>query len=165
MKYLPNSLILKEIAFINYLGNWWTKVAGKNCSTEFSGQMAEVVQFEVRSLLENNASYAKSLLTFFLGATYDTLPSTSNVHRWCIHLEPSCYICSKTVCIIAHVLGACNVAFQQGRFTYCHDLVLLFLTALNIFLSSYSVSESSQHNMNLVSSWLGNYVWFQQQVS
>ena len=80
--------------------------------------MAKVVQFEVRSLLENNASYAKPLLSFFLGATYDTLPSTSNVHRRCIHLEPSCYLCSKTVCIIAHVLGALTLPFsREGSLT------------------------------------------------
>ena len=45
----------------------------------------------------------KSLLSFCLGATYDTMPS-----------------------VYAHnILGACNVLpLEQGRFTYCDDSVL-----------------------------------------
>ena len=93
----------------------------------------------------------KFFLSFCLGATYDTLPSPSNLHRWCTHSEPSCYLCSKTVCATAHILGACKVAPQQGRFTYCHDSVLqAFLSGLQTFLSSYSVSESLKYHINFV---------------
>ena len=93
----------------------------------------------------------KSLLSFCLGATYDTPLFPSNLHRWGVHSEPSSYLCSKTVCTTAHILGDCEVALQQGRFTYHHDSVLqTFLTALQTFLSSYSVSKSLQHHMNFV---------------
>ena len=93
----------------------------------------------------------KSLLSFCLSATNDTLPSPSNLHRWHVHSQPSCYLCSKTVCTTADILGACMVALQQGRFTYHHDSVLqAFLTALETFLSSYSVSESLQQHINFV---------------
>ena len=91
----------------------------------------------------------KSLLSFCLGATFDTLPSPSNLYR--CHSQPSCYLCSKAVCTTAHILGACKVAVQQGRFTYHHDSVLqAFLSALETSLSSYSVSESLQHHRNFV---------------
>ena len=91
----------------------------------------------------------KSLLSFCLGATFDTLPSPSNLYR--CHSQPSCYLCSKAVCTTAHILGACKVVVQQGRFTYHHDSVLqAFLSALETSLSSYSVSESLQHHRNFV---------------
>ena len=83
----------------------------------------------------------KSLLSFCLGTTYDTLPSPSNLHRWQIHSEPSCYLCSKTVCTTAQILGACKVALQQGRFIYgCDSVLQAFLLALETFLSFYSVT-------------------------
>ena len=91
----------------------------------------------------------KPLLSFCLGATFDTLSSPSNLYR--CHSQPSCYLCSKAVCLTAHILGACKVAVQQGRFTYHHDSVLqAFLSALETSLSSYSVSESLQHHRNFV---------------
>ena len=52
----------------------------------------------------------EQLLTFCLGATYDTLPSPSNLHRWHINQEASCLLCKKQVSTTAHVLGACTVA-------------------------------------------------------
>ena len=62
-----------------------------------------------------------------LGATYDTLPSPSNLHRWHINLEASCLLCRKQNFTTAHVLGACIVALQQGRFTFRHDSILSVL--------------------------------------
>ena len=55
------------------------------------------------------------------------------------------------MCTTAHILGTCKVALQQGRFTYHHDSVLqAFLTALETFISSYSVSETLQYHVNFV---------------
>ena len=86
-----------------------------------------------------------------LSATYGTLPSPSNLHRWHICSELSCYCCSKAVYATAHILGACMVALQQERFTYCHDSALqAFLTALQTSLSSYSLSESLQYHINFL---------------
>ena len=116
-------------------------------------------------------SMPKSLLTFCLGD---------------IHSEPTFYLCSKTVCTTAHILGTCKVDLQEGRFIYCHYSVLqAFLTALETFLSSYLVGESLQQYINFVrlgkkikksmkktshwpsalSSWLESYIWFQWKVS
>ena len=57
----------------------------------------------------------KSLLSFCLGATYDTLPSPSNLHRWCNHSEPSRYLCCKTVCTTVHILGFMPVRLPFSR--------------------------------------------------
>ena len=65
-----------------------------------------------------------------LGATYDTLPSPSNLHRWHINLEASCLLCRKQNFTTAHVLRACIVALQQGRFTFRHDSILSVLVVV-----------------------------------
>ena len=87
---------------------------------------------------------AKSFLSFCLGATYYTLPSPSNLHRWHIHSEPSCHLCSKIVCTTAYILGAFEVTVQLGRFTYCHDSVL------QTFLALETVSENLPNHINFV---------------
>ena len=56
-----------------------------------------------------------------------TLPSLSDLHRWHIAPEAVCFLCSKQVCTLAHVLRACGVALEQGRFTFRHDAVLRVL--------------------------------------
>ena len=38
--------------------------------------------------------------------------------------ESACFLCHKDVCTIPHILGACKISFQQGRFTFRHDSVL-----------------------------------------
>ena len=48
-----------------------------------------------------------------------------------------CTLCSKDVCTTAHILGACKVALQQGRFTFRHDTVLhQVIEALQTFISN-----------------------------
>ena len=44
-------------------------------------------------------------------------------------MEPSCFLCKKEVCTAAYILGACQVALKQGRFTFRHDSVLQELVA------------------------------------
>ena len=75
-----------------------------------------------------------NLLSFCLASTYDVLPSPSNLKRWRICTESSCFLCSKVICTTAHVLGACKVSLTQGRFTFRHDSVLSELASI---LSSF----------------------------
>ena len=75
-----------------------------------------------------------NLLSFCLASTYDVLPSPSNLKRWRICTESSCFLCSKEICTTAHVLGACKVSLTQGRFTFRHDSVLSELASI---LSSF----------------------------
>ena len=91
------------------------------------------------------------LLSFCLNATYGTLPSPSNLKRWQITTEASCFLCKKKVCTSAHILGACQVALQQQRFTYRHDSVLMMLVSvLSQFLSSFVPSQDSSTKMIFV---------------
>ena len=74
--------------------------------------------------------------SFCLDSTYDTLPSPTNLKRWTITTEGMCTLCSKDLCTTAHILGACNVALQQGRYTFRHDTVLhQVIEALQTFIS------------------------------
>ena len=65
-----------------------------------------------------------NLTLFSLASTFDTLPSPTNIKRWRITAEAKCTLCSKDVCITAHILGACKVSLHQGRYTFRHDTVL-----------------------------------------
>ena len=79
-----------------------------------------------------------SLISFCLGATFDTLPSPSNLKRWRLITESSCFLCGKSICTSAHILGACKIALHQGGFSFRYDKVLCELVViLKNFLSSY----------------------------
>ena len=74
-----------------------------------------------------------------LGATFDTLPSPTNLKCWYITTEADCSLCSVKVCTAAHVLSGCKVALSQGRCTFRHDSILRVLhNSLSKFLSSMS---------------------------
>ena len=78
-----------------------------------------------------------NLTSFCLASTYDTLPSPTNLRRWRITTEAMCTLCSKVVCTTAHILGACKIALQQGRYTFRHDTALhQVIEALQTFISN-----------------------------
>ena len=88
-----------------------------------------------------------SLISFYLGATFHTLPSPSNLQRWRLITESSCFLCEKSICTLAHILGACKIAFHQGRFHFRHDKVLCELVVtLKNFISSYKPNKASDIN-------------------
>ena len=88
-------------------------------------------------LWETLLAMSQQLLTFCLGAMYNTSPFPSNLHHWHINPEASCLLYKKQVCTTAHVLGACTVALRQGCFTFRHDSVLIVLV---VALESFSTS-------------------------
>ena len=88
-----------------------------------------------------------SLISFCLGATFDTLPSPSNLKRWRQITESSCFLCGENICTSVHILGACKIALHQGRFSFRHYKVLCELVLiLKTFLSSYKPNKSSVIN-------------------
>ena len=91
------------------------------------------------------------LTSFCISATYDTLPSPSNLHRWNIATEMLCSLCTKSICTTAHILAGCKVALNQGRYTYRHDSVLSeIVSAIKSFLSSYAVSSNKKRKIHFV---------------
>ena len=99
-----------------------------------------------------------SLISFCLGATFDTLLSPSNLKSWRLITESSCFLCGKSICTSEHILAACKIALHQGRFSFRHDKVLRELVVtLKIlfhhissntenFISSYKPNKSSDVN-------------------
>ena len=65
-----------------------------------------------------------NLTLFCLTSTLDTLPSPTNLKRWRIATEAMCTLCSQDVCTTVHILEACKVSLQQGRYTIRHGTVL-----------------------------------------
>ena len=64
-------------------------------------------------------------LTFFcLASTYDTLSSPTNFKRCRITTETMCTLCSKDVYTTGHILGACKVSLEQGRYKFRNNTVL-----------------------------------------
>ena len=95
--------------------------------------------------IQNELSWKHLLVTsprltyFVLGATFDTLPSPTNLKRWHITTEEDCSLCSVKVCTTAHVLSGCKVALSQGRYTFRHYSILRVLhNSLSKFLSLIS---------------------------
>ena len=71
-----------------------------------------------------------NLSSFCISSTYDTLPSPSNLKRWKLTTEASCFLCNKDPCTTSHILGDCKVALSQGRFTFRHDNVLRIIITI-----------------------------------
>jgi len=65
-----------------------------------------------------------NLLAFSLNATFNTLPSPSNLRRMKIQSDATCWLCGRSPCTITHVLSGCKRALDQGRFNLRHDSVL-----------------------------------------
>ena len=74
-------------------------------------------------------------------AYHDTLPSPSNLKRWKLTNEASCFLCNKDTCTTSHILGACKIALSQGRFTFRHDNVLRIVIS-NIRSSVKNIKSS-----------------------
>ena len=82
-----------------------------------------------------------NLTSFCISPSYDTLPSTSNLKRWKLTTEASCFLCNKNTCTTSHILGAYKVALSQGRFTFCHNNVLRIIIS-NIRSSVKNIKSS-----------------------
>ena len=108
----------------------------ENFQLQLQGQWTRWENYVKNDLSWNSllAAMPVNLLSFCLASTYDVLPSPSNLKRWRICTESSCFLCSKEICTTAHVLGACKVSLAQGRFTFRHDSVLSELASI---LSSF----------------------------
>ena len=62
-------------------------------------------------------------LSFLIRATYDTLPSPSNLSRW-YGSEENCQLCNAPNPSLQHILSSCKTALAQGRYRWRHDQVL-----------------------------------------
>ena len=66
-------------------------------------------------------------MTFACRAATNSLATPDNLSRWGRNVDPRCKHCTHSPCTLGHLLSNCKVALDQGRFTYRHDQVLLYL--------------------------------------
>ena len=86
-----------------------------------------------------------NLLPFIVNATYDTLPTPSNLKRWKIQDSNACPLCLKVekenlleqVGTTSHILSGCKFSLESGRYTFRHNEVLSKLKEILVnFLES-----------------------------
>ena len=63
------------------------------------------------------------VLKFAVNAGLNTLPSFDNLKRWGKRVNDRCPFCGN-IQTLAHILSNCQIALDQGRFTWRHDSVL-----------------------------------------
>lgn len=68
-----------------------------------------------------------SRLSFIIRATYDILPSPTNLNVW-LGEDPACSLCSAPA-NLKHILVGCKTSLTQGRYTWRHNQVLRSLAA------------------------------------
>ena len=136
------------------------------------GNMAKALQLQVQgqwtrweNYIKNDLSWKSvlamppNLLSFCLASTYNVLPTPSNLKRWRICSEASCFLCGKEVCTTSHVLGACPTSLKQGRFTYRHDSVLTqIVDCLSSFIEDLPPPpKSGFHKVSFVKGGKGKF--------
>ncbi len=63
-----------------------------------------------------------NMLSFTIRATYDVLPSPTNLHLW-FGEDPACLQCFAPA-TLKHILVGCKTSLMQGRYTWRHNQVL-----------------------------------------
>ena len=71
----------------------------------------------------------RGVLKFAINAGLNTLPSLDNLKRWGKRVSDRCPFCGNTQTLL-HVLSNCQVALDQGRYTWRHNSVLSSLIQL-----------------------------------
>ena len=66
----------------------------------------------------------RRLVSFCLGATYNTQASPQNRAYWGFEDDIECALCGKEEASVTHILAVCQKALQSGRYTFCHNAVL-----------------------------------------
>ncbi|XP_035658193.1 uncharacterized protein LOC118403564 [Branchiostoma floridae] len=74
-------------------------------------------------------SMQNARLSFLLRSVYDVLPSPYNLTRWYKN-EESCQLCGRAQADLKHILSNCNIALQQGRYTWRHNKVLRLIAVM-----------------------------------
>ena len=125
----------------------------KAVSMAVQGQWTKWVNYVRRDLRWSDVlAMPQNLMKFCLGATFDTLPTPANLHRWKMVSEAACCLCNASNCTMAHILGGCKFSLNQDRFTFRHDSVLqeLFNTVKQLASSVTKPAERGFHGVKFV---------------
>ena len=89
------------------------------------GELLQLLHMENEDIGWKSFSFElpRNILKFALNSAINCLPTKTNLRRWGKSSSDKCKLCGRPETTF-HVLSACNVALQQGRFTLRHDSVL-----------------------------------------
>ena len=89
----------------------------------------DITELEARNGVWNRiqAGLPAGQLSFLLRAGSDTLPTPLNLKRWRMRIDSRCALCSHHLPTTHHILSACPIALEQGRYTWRHDSTLNLL--------------------------------------
>ena len=83
--------------------------------------------FKVRGLWSTvQQNMPKNIFNFMIKYLNNTLPTRKNLYKWSLSDSPSCSFCLHPE-TLQHVVSSCNTYLADGRYTWRHNSVLLFL--------------------------------------
>ena len=99
----------------NVIDHWDSHLQNLNVQNKF----LEISQLEKDNRVWNRIQQGlpAGQLYFLLQAGSDTLPTPPNLRRWKLRTEAHCDLRSSTSPTTLHILNACPVALNQGRYT------------------------------------------------
>ena len=101
--------------------------------------------------------FVDKVISFVLNATINCCQTPKMLKLWGYSKSDSCALCKGENCTLHHILANCNVALNQGRFTWRHDSVLLFLeSALTEHLANHSKKPKTPQLIKFVGKGDGN---------
>ena len=80
----------------------------------------------------------RNIFNFSIKYLNNTLPTRKNLCKWSIAQSSACSFCllSET---LQHVIFNCKCYLQEGRYTWCHNSVLLYLANIFSYLSQCKI--------------------------
>ena len=75
----------------------------------------------------HGSQHLQCCLIFFLSSGNIASSFSQYLLWWQLSKEFSCFLRKREHCTLAHILGACKISLQRGRFTYRHNSILLKL--------------------------------------
>ena len=80
----------------------------------------------------------KNIFNFTIKYLNNTLATRKNLNKWAISQSSACSFCLKAE-TLQHVVSSCTVYLEEGRYTWRHNSVLLFLAKTLSSLSNCSI--------------------------
>ena len=73
-----------------------------------------------------HSSLPKNIFNFSIKYINKSLPTKTNLKRWGLSPSSDCSFCLTQESLL-HIVSGCKVYLQQGRYTWRHDSILMFI--------------------------------------
>ena len=105
---------------------------------DLTSQVLSCLPLKARGLWSTvQQTVPRNIFNFMIKYINNTLPTKKNLHKWSLSDSPSCSFCLNQE-TLQHVVSSCNSYLADGRYTWRHNSVLLFL-ASSLSLQSCSL--------------------------